>query len=155
MPVFKRLIQNPYPTDRDLKLAGGDRYKQSTFAKLADVNALAKDQNDQKLYSLDLATTAAGTVAITTKRGVVKLTNGSTSSATITLTLTNSELLAADVDKYFIQATIASSTSLTTPSVRVVPVTAGQFQIVVSVASAINWSAVTLYINYTAVKIGD
>jgi len=156
MPVFTRLIQTASSPEKSLKaLSAPAKYNQSTFARLADVNDLSKDQNDQALYSLDLATTAAGSVAITTKKGVVKLTNGSTSSATITLTLTNSELLAADVDKYFIQATIATSTSLTTPCIRVVPVTAGQFQIVVTVASAINWSTVTLYINYAMVKIGD
>ena len=102
MPVFKRLIQNPSSPDKDLKvLSGADRYKQSTFARLADVNALSKDVNDQKLYSVDAggATSSSASVAITTKKGVVKITNAHTGATSFTLTLTNSELLAADVDK--------------------------------------------------------
>ena len=82
MAIFKRLIQNPSSPDKDIKAAGKDRYKQSTFARLTDTNALSRDVADQKLYSVDAATAATASVAITTKKSVVKVTNASTSSTT-------------------------------------------------------------------------
>jgi hypothetical protein len=157
MPVFKRLIQNPSSPDKDLKvLSGADRYKQSTFARLADVNALSKDVNDQKLYSVDAggATSSSASVAITTKKGVVKITNAHTGATSFTLTLTNSELLAADVDKYFIHATVGSATTMV-PSVKIIPVTAGQFGILVTTTASINWATNPTYISYQIAKIGD
>ena len=155
MPVFKRLIQNPSSPDKDLKaLSGADRYKQSTFARLADVNALSKDVNDQKLYSLS-ATGATGSQAITTKKGVVKVTNSALSAATFTLTLTNSELLAADADKYFVQVTVGSETAMI-PTVQVSPiVTNSQLVITITCTSPINWATKPVYVYYQIVKIGD
>jgi hypothetical protein len=155
MPIFRRLIQNPSSPEKSLKaLTGAAKYKGATFARLADLNDLARSVDDQIVYTLDTATTAAGTVAITTKKGIVKVTNASTSSTTLTLTLTNSELAVADVDKYFIQATIASATSFT-PSVKIVPVTEGQFGIVVAAPSAINWATNPTYVYYNIVRTGD
>lgn len=154
MAIFKRLVQNPSSPDKDIKAAGSARYKQSTFARLTDTNALSRDLNDQIVYSVDAAITAAASVAITTKKGIVKVTNASTSSTTLTLTLTNTELLAADVDKYFIQANVGSATSMVT-SIKIVPVTAGQFGIVVTTTAAVNWSTNPTYISYSIVKAGD
>mgnify|MGYP003328099811 CR=1 FL=1 len=152
MPVFKRLIQNPSSPDKDLKvLSGADRYKQSTFARLADVNALSKDVNDQKLYSLS-ATGATGSQAITTKKGVVKVTNSALSAATFTLTLTNSELVTTS--DYFIQVSVGSATTMV-PSVKIIPVTAGQFGILVTTTASINWATNPTYISYQIAKIGD
>ena len=153
MPVFKRLIQNPSSPEASLKkLSGSDKYKQATFARLADVNDLSKDVNDQKLYTLDASTAATGSVAITSKRGVVKVTNASTSSTTFTLTLTNSELVTTS--DYFIQVSVGSATTMV-PSVKVIPVTTGQFGILITTTSAIDWSTNPTYINYTIVRIGD
>jgi len=155
MAIFKRLIQNPSSPDKDIKTAGAARYKQSTFARLTDTNALSRDLADQKLYSVDAATAATASVAITTKKAVVKVTNASTSSTTLTITLTNSELLLADKDNYFVQATVASATTFS-PSIRVVPIAAdGSIVIVISAPSAINWSTNPTYLNVQIGKIGD
>ena len=112
MPVFKRLVQNPSSPDVDIKAAGTSRYKQSTFARLTDINALSKDLNDQKAYTLALVAAATGTQAITSKKGVIKITTTNTGTLTITLTTTStSELLAADADNYYVQATVSCGTS--------------------------------------------
>lgn len=155
MAIFRRLIQNPTSPELSLKaLTGAAKYKGATFVRLAELNDLSKSENDQKAYTLDAATTAAGTVAITTKKGVIKVTNASTSSTTLTLTLTNTELIAADVDKYFIQVNLASVTSIIS-SVRIIPVTAGQFGIVFTATSAINWATNPTYVIFNIVRTGD
>jgi hypothetical protein len=157
MAIFKRLVQNPSSPDKDIKAAGKDRYRQSTFARLSDTNALSRDLNDQKLYSVDAggATSQTASVAITTKKGIVKITNAHTGATTFTLTLTNSELLAADVDNYFIQVNVGTATTTTTgPSVKIIPVTAGQFGIVI-ITNSINWATNPTYVYYNIVKVGD
>lgn len=156
MAFFKRLIQSPSSPEKSLKLLSGiAKYKSATFARLADVNNLSRDTNDQKLYTLSVNGTS-GTQAIASKKGIVKITNASSTGATsFTLTLTNSELLAADVDDYFICATVGTATTLTTgPSVKIIPITAGQFGIVIT-TNSIDWSANPTYVYYNIVKIGD
>jgi hypothetical protein len=155
MAIFRRLIQNPSSPDTSLKtLTGPAKYKAATFARLSDVNELSRSENDTLVYSVDAATTAAASVAITTKKGIIKVTNASTSSTTLTLTLTNSELVAADVDKYFIQASVGTATSMV-PSIKIVPVTAGQFGIVITTTSAINWATNPTYVTFNIVRTGD
>lgn len=159
MPIFKRLIQLPYPPDKDLKTAGGDRYKQSTFAKLADVNVLSKDVNDQKAYTLALSAAAnnSGTpLSISTKKGVVKITTTNTGTLTIYLSTTStSELLVADVDKYFVCATITCGTAGVVAYAMANPITTNNqitFQLI-QTGTATAWG--TCYLNYNIVKIGD
>ena len=155
MAIFRRLIQNPSSPEKSLKaLTGAAKSKGSTFARLADVNDLARSDNDAISYTVDAATTAAASVAITTKKGIIKVTNASTSSTTLTLTLTNSEFLAADVDKYFICCNVGTATSMV-PSVKVVPVTAGQFGIIITTTSAINWATNPTYVMFNIVRTGD
>jgi len=150
MAIFKRLVQNPSSPDKDIKAAGKDRYRQSTFARLTDTNALSRDLNDQIAYTTALSTNAA-TVAITTKKGVIKITGSST--ATITITLTNSELLLADTDKYFVQATVAHPTINAVATV--VPIAAdGSIAIkLTQITTTTAWT--TVYLSYQIVKIGD
>jgi hypothetical protein len=69
MAIFKRLIQNPSSPDKDIKAAGAARYKQSTFARLTDTNALSRDINDAIAYTLPLTAAATGTQTVTTKKG--------------------------------------------------------------------------------------
>lgn len=156
MAIFKRLIQNPGSPDKDIKAAGSSRYKQSTFARLTDTNALARDVNDQKAYTLALGSGATGTQTITSKKGVVKITSTNTGTLTITLNTTStSELLLADVDKYFVQVTIATATALITPVAFVVPIAADN-NIAINIAqpgTTTPWG--TVYLNYQIVKIGD
>ena len=151
MAVFKRLVQNPSSPDKDIKAAGPARYKQSTFARLSDTNALSRDLNDQIAYTLALTAAATGTQAITTKKGVIKITTSNT--GTLTITLSNSELLLADVDKYFVQVSVAhaSINSIAT----VAPITAdGSIAVrIAQLSGTTAWTAV--YLNYEIVKIGD
>lgn len=151
MAALKRLIQNPSSPDKNIKAAGAARYKQSTFARLSDTNALSRDLNDQILYTLALTAAATGTQAITTKKGVVKITTSNTGA--LTITLSNSELLLADVDKYFVQVSVAHASidSLAT----VAPITAdGSIDVrIVGFNGATAWT--TVYLNYEIVKIGD
>lgn len=152
MPVFKRLIQNPTSPEKALKaLTGSAKYKGATFARLADVNELSRDVNDQKLYTLALASAATGTQAITTKSGIVKITT--TNTGALTITLSNSEILLADVDNYYVQVTAAHSTinAITT----IVPITAnGSIAIrIAQLTGTVAWT--TVYLNYQIVKIGD
>lgn len=156
MAIFKRLIQNPASPEVSLKkLSGSDKYKQSTFARLADVNDLSKDVNDQKAYTLALTAAATGTQVITTKKGVIKITTTNTGTLTITLNTTStSELLLADVDKYYVQLSVATATAVT-PVTWVVPIAADN-NIAVKIAqpgTTTAWS--TVYLNYNIVKIGD
>ena len=154
--VFKRLIQNPSSPDKDLKAAGTARYKQSTFARLADNNALAKDLNDQKLYTLALGSGATGSQAITTKKGIVKITSTNTGTLTVTLTTTStSELLVADVDNYYVQATISCATSGVVAYAMGKPISTNN-QIafsLVQTGTATAWG--TCYLHYAICKIGD
>ena len=155
MAIFRRLIQNPSSPEKSLKaLTGAAKNKGATFARLADINDISRSDNDQIVYTVDAATAATATVAITTKKGIVKVTNASTSSTTLTLTLTNSELVVADVDKYFIQANVGTATSMI-PSIKIIPVTAGQFGIVITTTVAINWATNPTYISYNIVRTGD
>jgi hypothetical protein len=151
MAVFKRLVQNPSSPDKDIKAAGAARYKQATFARLTDTNALSRDLNDQILYTLPLTAAATGTQAITTKKGVVKITT--TNTGALTITLTNSELLLVDVDKYFVQVSVAHPTinGITT----VVPIAAdGSIAVrIAQLSGTVAWT--TVYLNYQIVKIGD
>jgi len=151
MGTLKRLIQNPSSPDKNIKAAGAARYKQSTFARLSDTNALSRDLNDQILYTLALTAAATGTQAITTKKGVVKITTSNT--GTLTITLSDSELLLADVDKYFVQVSVAhaSINSIAT----IAPITADG-SIAVRIAQLSGTTAwTTVYLNYEIVKIGD
>jgi hypothetical protein len=152
MPVFKRLIQNPSSPDKTLKALNGDaKYKQSTFARLADVNELSKDINDQKAYTLALGSAATGTQAITTKKGVVKVTTSNTGA--LTITLSNSEILLADVDKYYVQVS-ASHPTINTVTTSL-PISADG-SIAVRIAQLTGTTAwTTMYLNYEIVKIGD
>ena len=155
MPIFRRLIQNPSSPEKSLKaLTGAAKYKAATFARLADLNDLARSVDDAITYSVDAATAATASVAITTKKGIVKVTNASTSSTTLTLTLTNSELAAADVDKYFVCCNVGSATAIV-PSIKIVPVTAGQFGIVITATAAVNWATNPTYVYYNIVRTGD
>jgi len=151
MAALKRLIQNPSSPDKNIKAAGAARYKQSTFARLSDTNALSRDLNDQILYTLALTAAATGTQAITTKKGVVKITTSNTGA--LTITLSDSELLLADVDKYFVQVSVAhaSINSIAT----IAPITADG-SIAVRIAQLSGTTAwTTVYLNYEIVKIGD
>lgn len=153
MAVFKRLVQNPSSPDKDLKAAGAARYKQSTFARLTDTNALSRDLNDQIAYTLALGSGILGSVPVTTKKGVVKVTQ-SASDATLTINLTNSEFLAADTDKYFVQATVSHATRLV--YVTSVPITTDgikSFKISQS-GTAAAWTT-PVYLHYSICKIGD
>lgn len=156
MPVFKRLVQNPSFPDKDIKAAGSARYKQSTFARLTDTNALARDLNDQILYTLPLTAAATGTQAITTKKGIVKITTTNTGTLTITLTTTStSELLVADADNYFVCATVSCGTTGVVAYAMAKPIATNN-QIVftlVQTGTATAWG--TCYLNYQIVKIGD
>jgi hypothetical protein len=151
MTTFKRLVQNPSSPDKNIKAAGLAGYKQSTFARLADTNALSRNINDQILYTLPLIAAANGTQAITTKRGVIKITTSQTGP--LTITLTNSEFLLADVDKYYVQVSIAHPTI--NAGAIVLPITAdGSMAIRIShFSGTAAW--VTVYLNYEIVKIGD
>jgi hypothetical protein len=155
MAIFKRLIQNPSSPDKDLKAAGTARYKQATFARLTDTNALSRDTNDQTAYTLTLTAAATGTQTITSKKGVVKITTTNTGTLTITLNTTStSELLLADVDKYYVQVSVATATSVT-PVTWVVPIAADN-NIAVKIAqpgTTTAWG--TVYLNYQIIKIGD
>jgi hypothetical protein len=151
MPVFKRLVQNPSSPDKDIKAAGADRYKQATFARLTDTNALSRDLNDQILYTLPLTAAATGTQAITTKKGTVKITTSNT--GTLTITLTNSELLLVDVDKYFVQATVAHASINAIATFG--PITADGSMTVRISQNATTTAWTTVYLNYQIVKIGD
>lgn len=155
MPVFKRLVQNPSSPDKDIKAAGSARYKQATFARLTDTNALSRDLNDQILYTLPLVAGAIGSQTVTTKKGIVKITTTNTGTLTITLNTTStSELLVADVDKYFVQVSVATATAVT-PVVWAVPIVADN-NISIKIAqpgTTAQWG--TVYLNYQIVKIGD
>lgn len=155
MAVFKRLVQNPSSPDKDIKAAVSARYKQSTFARLTDTNALSRDVNDQIAYTLPLTAAATGTQIVTTKKGVVKITTTNTGTLTITLNTTSTtELLVADVDKYFVQVSVATAAAVT-PVVWVIPIAADN-NIAVKIAqpgTTVAWG--TVYLNYQIVKIGD
>jgi len=162
MAVFKRLVQNPSSPDKDIKAAGSARYKQSAFARLTDTNALSRDLNDQILYTLPLTDADTGTQAITTRKGVVKITTTNNGPLTITLTTTStSELLVADADNYFVQATVSCGTSGVLAYAMAKPIFHNN-QIVftlVQTGGATAWENATpwdtVYLNYEIVKIGD
>lgn len=152
MAVFKRNIQNPSSPDKDIKAAGKDRYRQSTFARLTDLNAATRADNDQIAYAVTTAA-GAGSVAISTKKGVVKVTSAG-SEATLTVSLTNSELLLIDTEKYFVQATVAHATLIV--YVSAVPIAANgiiSFKIN-QVGGPASWST-PVFLNFSIYKIGD
>lgn len=155
--TFKRNIQNPSSPDKDIKAAGAARYKQSAFARLSDINAATRSDNDQILYTLNLGSGATGSTPITTKKGVVKITTTG-SGATLTITLTNSELLVAETDQYFVQATVAH------PSLNIyvgaVPIaTNGNISFKINqVGGPGAWNGgagYSTFLNYSIYKIGD
>lgn len=156
--VFKRLIQTPSSPDKNLKaLSAPAKYKQSEFARLADINATNKDNNDQKLYTLPLVAAATGTQAITTKKGVIKITSTSTTgNLVITLTTAStSELLVADADNYYVQATVSCGTAGVLAYAMAKPIAVNN-QIVFVIqqtGTATAWG--TCYLNYAICKIGD
>jgi hypothetical protein len=155
MAIFKRLIQNPSSPDKDIKAAGSARYKQSTFARLTDTNALSRDLNDQKAYTGDCGSTSAVTVSVSTKKGIIKVTS-SASSALLTISLSNSEFASADAEKYHILTSISSATAVSYAT-RAIPMTSaigeGILNIAISQPSATTWG--TIYLSYEIVKIGD
>lgn len=157
MPVFTRLIQTASSPEKSLKaLSAPAKYNQATFARLADVNELAKDQNDQIAYSVDCGASAAGTVAITTKRGVIKVTNIAT-GALVTISLTNSEFASADAEKYFVVTSISSAAAVSYAT-RAIPMTSaigeGKMNIAISQPTSTTWPN-PVYLSYHIVKIGD
>jgi len=156
MAIFKRLIQNPSSPDKDIKAAGAARYKQSTFARLTDTNALSRDVNDQKAYTLDLAAATSGSIAVSTKKGIIKVTTSAT-AALLTISLLNSEFASADAEKYFILTSISSATAVSYAT-RAIPMTSGigegTLNIAISQPGSITWGA-PVYLSYQIVKIGD
>ena len=155
MAIFKRLVQNPSSPDKDIKAAGKDRYRQSTFARLTDTNALSRDLNDQIAYTAACGATSAASVAVTTKKGVIKVTS-SASSALLTISLTNSEFASVDAEKYFILTSISSATVISYAT-RAIPMTSvigeGILNIAISQPTSTTWG--TIYLSYQIVKIGD
>jgi hypothetical protein len=155
MPVFKRLVQNPSSPDKDIKAAGAARYKQSTFARLTDTNALSRDLNDQIAYTGACGATSAATVSVTTKKGVIKVTSSAT-SALLTISLTNAEFASIDAEKFFVQTSLASATNVIYTS-RIIPMTSaigeGIMNIAIAQPTSTTWG--TIYLNYEIVKIGD
>jgi hypothetical protein len=101
MAIFKRLVQNPSSPDKDIKAAGAARYKQATFGRLSDINALSRDLNDQKLYTADATglVTAAYTGAIAATTGVLTVTSVTAGTVSIGSILSG--------------GTVAASTSIT------------------------------------------
>jgi hypothetical protein len=154
MAVFKRNIQNPSSPDKDIKAAGAARYKQSTFARLADINAATRSDNDQIAYTLALGSSQTGSIPISTKKGVVKITSTYTATASIIVSLTNSELLLADTDKYFVQATVSHATKLV--YVTAVPIAAdGIIAFKISQVGTPLEAFSTVFLNFSIYKIGD
>jgi hypothetical protein len=152
MPVFKRLIQTPSSPDKNLKsLSGADKYKASTFARLADVNELSRDVNDAKAYTLALVAAASGNQDITTKKGVIKITT--TNTGALNIGLVNSEILLVDANKYFVQVSVAHPTINTIATV--IPIsTDGSIEVrIAQLSGTTAWA--TVYLNYEIVKIGD
>ena len=157
MAIFKRLIQTPSSPEKSLKaLSGADKYKGATFARLADINDLSKDINDQKAYTAACGATSAASVAVTTKKGVIKVTSSAT-SALLTISLTNSEFASIDAEKYFVQISIASATAVSYAT-RAIPMTSaigeGIMNIAISQPTSTTWPA-AVYLSYQIVKIGD
>lgn len=155
MAVFKRLVQNPSSPDKDIKAAGAARYKQATFARLTDTNALSRDVNDQIAYTGACGATSIASVAVSTKKGVIKVTSSAT-SALLTISLTNSEFASADAEKYFVCVSLASATNIIYTA-RVIPMTSaigeGIMNIAIAQPTSTTWG--TIYLNYQIVKIGD
>lgn len=156
MPIFKRLIQSAVSPEKSLKaLSAPSKYNQSTFARLADLNDLSKDVNDQKAYTGDCGATSAATVAITTKKGVIKVTSSAT-SALLTISVTNSEFASADAEKYYVCISLSSATNVIYTS-RAIPMTSaigeGKMNIAIAQPTSTTWG--TIYLNYQIVKIGD
>lgn len=152
MAILKRLIQNPSSPNKNLKILSNiSKSKQSTFARLSDVNALSISNNDTIAYTLALTAAATGTQAITSKKGVIKITTSNTGA--LTITLTNSEILLADVDKYFVSATVSHPTLNAVATA--VPIAAdGSMAIrIAQITGTTAWT--TVYLTYTIVKIGD
>lgn len=157
MAIFKRLIQNPASPEKSLKaLTGAAKYKGATFARLADVNDLSRDANDQKAYTLDLVAATSGSIAITTKKGIVKVTTSGT-SALLTISLTNSEFASADAEKYFVLTSVSSATAVSYAT-RAIPMTSaigeGIMNIAISQPTSTTWGN-PVYLSYQIVKIGD
>ena len=156
MAIFKRLIQNPSSPEKSLKaLTGAAKYKAATFARLADVNDLARNGNDQIAYTGACGATSAASVAVSTKRGIIKVTSSAT-SALLTISLTNSELASAGAEKYHILTSISSATAISYAT-RAIPMTSGIgegiLNIAISQPTSTTWG--TIYLSYQIVKIGD
>lgn len=156
MAIFKRLIQTPSSPEKSLKaLSGAAKYKAATFARLADVNDISRDVNDQIAYTAACGATSAASVAVTTKKGVIKVTSSATSSL-LTISLTNSEFASVDAEKYFILTSISSATAVSYAT-RAIPMTSvigeGILNIAISQPTSTTWG--TIYLSYEIVKIGD
>jgi hypothetical protein len=152
MAIFRRLIQNPTSPEKSLKaLTGAAKYKGATFARLADLNDLSRSVDDAIPYTLPLTVAATGTQAITTKKGIIKITTSNT--GTLTITLTNSEFLLADVDKYFVCGTVAHASI--NAIVTFGPITADGSMTVRISQNATTTAWTTVYLNYNIVRTGD
>lgn len=152
MAIFRRLIQNPSSPEKSLKaLTGAAKNKGAVFARLADINDISRSDNDQITYTLPLTAAATGTQAITTKKGIIKITT--TNTGTLTITLTNSELLLADTDKYFIQVNTSHDSINTVTTARPIAANGSVEVRIAQLSGATAWT--TLYLNYNIVRTGD
>ena len=157
MAIFRRLIQTPASPEKSLKaLTGTAKYKAATFARLADINDLSRDVNDQKAYTLDLVAATSGSIAVSTKKGVIKVITSGT-AALLTISLLNSEFASADAEKYFILTSTSSATAISYAT-RAIPMTSGigegTLNIAISQPTSTTWGN-PVYLSYQIVKIGD
>ena len=108
MISLKRLIINPKSPDRALQQAYSEA--ESAHARIAHVNRLSRDIMDIKYYEADLDGNNSGLVRISSKKGIVEITNFDTSTKNIFIALQNPEIT-QDREKFYVQLTAYTSGS--------------------------------------------
>lgn len=102
MISLKRLIQNNESPSRAIKQAFSE--SEAALARIAHVNRLSRDIMDIKHYNLDLNGGQAGTLRISSKKGVVELLNYDPSTQAFIISLQNTEIT-QEKELFYLQLT--------------------------------------------------
>lgn len=97
---------NPKSPDRALQQAYSEA--ESALARIAHVNRLSRDIMDIKFYEADLSGGTYANIRISSKKGIVDLTNFSGSAQEFAISLQNPEIT-QDREKFYVQLTAYSS----------------------------------------------
>lgn len=138
------------PGSPDRAIEQGYTQAESALARIAHVNRLSRDIMDIKFYEVDMGTGTYANLRISSKKGIVDLTNFDASTQELFISLQHPEIN-QDREKFYVQLT-AYVTGTAVPVIFGTGFASDTFNIkIYDAANSADWGSVYFY--YELVKI--